>query len=331
MRSIHRDEESGLTMIKRTFFFAFSTAMTFWSGAATAADWPAKTIHIVVPFGPAGVADRIGRVVAEQLSAELKQPVVVENRGGAGGVVGSLQVARAEPDGYTLLISGLGTQVIAPAINPNSGYDSARNFTHIAYIGGPPIGWVVPTSSDIRTIGDVVTQARAGKFTSYASSGVGTIGHLVVESVIQKTGIKINHVPYNTAALTDIIAGHVPMASYAWGSVAGPIQGGAVRAIGVTTEKRLADFPNVPTFKEAGYDLVARTWFALSGPAGLPKEIVQRLNQEVIKMLKRPDVLQRLAQDTIESNEMTPEGLTKFLETENTRWKPIAISAGMKK
>src|SRR5882757_3847258 len=153
---------------------------------AHAADWPARTVHIVAPFGPAGAADKFARVLADYLPAELKQPVVVENRGGGGGIVGSAQVARAEPDGYTLLISSLASQAIAPALSPNPGFDSLRDFTHIAYFGGPPIGWVVTPASDLRSVDGVVAKARAGTFAGYASSGIGTLGHLVAESVMQR-------------------------------------------------------------------------------------------------------------------------------------------------
>ena len=134
---------------------------------ARAAEWPTRPVHIVAPFGPAGAADKFARVLADYLPAELKQPVVVENRGGGGGIVGSAQVARAEPDGYTLLISSLASQAIAPALNPNPGFDPRRDFTHIAYFGGPPIGWVVQPGSDLHSVDDVVVKARAGTFAGY--------------------------------------------------------------------------------------------------------------------------------------------------------------------
>jgi tripartite-type tricarboxylate transporter receptor subunit TctC len=269
---------------------------------AHAAEWPARPLHIVAPFGPAGAADKFARVLAEYLPAELKQPVVVENRGGGGGIVGSAQVARAEPDGYTLLISSLASQAIAPALNPNAGFDSLHDFTHIAYFGGPPIGWVVTSGSDLRSIDGVIAKARLGTFPGYASSGIGTLGHLVAEVAMRQAGVRMSHIPYNTAALSDIIAGHVPLASYAWSSVIGQVQAGSLRAIAVSTATRQPDFPDVPTFREQGFDIVASTWFALSGPAGIPREIVERLNREVYRIMERPDVRLRFAQDAIGSN-----------------------------
>ena len=298
---------------------------------ARAAEWPTRPVHIVAPFGPAGAADKFARVLADYLPAELKQPVVVENRGGGGGIVGSAQVARAEPDGYTLLISSLASQAIAPALNPNPGFDSLRDFTHIAYFGGPPIGWVVQPGSDLHSVDDVVAKARAGTFAGYASSGIGTLGHLVAESVVQQTGVHMSHIPYNTAALPDILAGHVPLASYAWSSVIGALQGGALRAIAVSTATRQPDFPDVPTFKEQGYDIVASTWFALSGPAGMPKDIVERLNHEVYRIMELPDVRLRFAQDAIAFKSMTPDELTKLFEVEIARWGPVVRDSGLRR
>ncbi len=284
------------------------------------ADWPTRPIHIVAPFGPAGAADKFARVLAEYLPAEIKQPVVVENRGGGGGIIGSAQVARAEPDGYTLLISSLASQAIAPALNSNPGFDSLRDFTHIAYLGGPPIGWVVTPASDLQSVKDVFVKARSGIFSGYASSGIGTLGHLVAEVVMQQAGVRMSHIPYNTAALPDIIAGHVPLASYAWSSVIGQVQAGALRAIAISTATRQPDFPDVPTFSEQGFDIVASTWFALSGPAHMPTEIVARLNHEVYRIMERPEVRLRFAQDAIEFKSMTPDDLTTLFKTEIARW-----------
>jgi tripartite-type tricarboxylate transporter receptor subunit TctC len=295
------------------------------------ADWPARPIHIVAPFGPAGAADKFARVLADYLPAEIKQAVVVENRGGGGGIVGSAQVARAEPDGYTLLISSLASQAIAPALNPNPGFDSLRDFTHIAYLGGPPIGWVVTPGSDLRSVDDVVAKARLGELPGYASSGIGTLGHLVAEVAIQQAGVHLSHIPYNTAALPDILAGHVPLASYAWSSVIGQVQAGALRAIAVSTATRQPDFPDVPTFREQGFDIVASTWFALSGPANMPREIVAQLNRDVYRIMERPEVRLRFAQDAIEFKSMTPEELTRLFQVEIARWGVVVRDSGLKR
>jgi len=297
---------------------------------AHGADWPARPVRIVAPFGPAGAADKFARTLADYLPAEIKQPVVVENRGGGGGIVGSAQVARAEPDGYTLLITSLASQAIAPALSANPGFDSLRDFSHIAYFGGPPIGWVVTPGSELHSVDDVFAKARQGAFAGYASSGIGTLGHLIAEVAMQQTGVRMNHIPYNTAALPDIIAGHVPLASYAWSSVIGQVRAGALRALAVSTASRQPDFPDVPTFKEQGFDIVASTWFALSGPAHMPKEIVARLNREVYRIMERPEVRLRFAQDAIEFKSMTPDELTKLFEVEIARWGAVVRNAGLK-
>jgi tripartite-type tricarboxylate transporter receptor subunit TctC len=257
--------------------------------------------------------------------------VVIENRGGAGGMVGSTQVARAEADGYTLLMGGLASQVVATAINPNPGYDSLRDFTYVAYIGGPPIVLVVNPSSEFKSLKDVVSAAKVGKLSGYASSGVGTLGHLVVEYVAKREGVKLNHIPYNTAAFADIIGGRVPLGTFTWGAVLGQARGGTLKPIAITTGARLPEFPDLPTFKELGYDLVASTWFALAGPRGLPNDITRRLNQEIIKIMNLPDVKTKLAQDAFEPKPMTPDELMAFMQSETARWTPIAQDAGMKR
>lgn len=297
---------------------------------AVTANWPTKPVFLVVPFAAGGAADVFARLLADPLAKELRQPVVVEDRGGAGGLLGAAQVARANPDGYTLLFGGLAPQVIAPAINANAGFDPLRDFTYIAYGGGPPICWVVTPATDMYTIDDVLDRARAGALPGYATAGVGTLGHLVTEFVLQKTKVHLNHIPYNTAALGDVIAGHVTLGSYTWGAVLGQVQSGALRPIALTTENRLPAFPNLPTFKELGYDVVASTWFSLSGPAGLPTDIAQKLNAAVNKVLQMPEISSRLEQDAIEPKPMSPDELTSFVEREIARWTPIAVGAGMK-
>jgi tripartite-type tricarboxylate transporter receptor subunit TctC len=294
---------------------------------ARAADWPSKPLHIVVPFAPGGAADIWARLLAEPLSAALKQSVVIENRGGGGGMLAAQQVARAEPDGYTILIGGLGPQILAPAVADNPGFDALRDFSHIVYIGGPPITWVVLPSSELHSVNDLVAAAKANRFSGYASSGVGTVGHLVVEYVAGKNGLKLTHIPYNTAAFADIIGGRVPMGSFTWGAALGQLQGGTLRALAVTTETRRPEVPSVPTFKELGYDLVASTWFSFSGPKGMSKEVVQRLNEETLRILQLPDIKKRLEQDAFDPKPLLPEQVEAFFAAEAQRWVPVAQAA----
>jgi tripartite-type tricarboxylate transporter receptor subunit TctC len=305
-------------------------AFSLFAKPVQAAEWPSKPIRIVVSFAAGGAADIWARILADPLSAALKQSVVIENRGGGGGMVAAQQVARAEPDGYTILLGGLAPQILAPSIADNPGFDALRDFTHIVYVGGPPIVWVVPPSSELHSVSDLIAAAKANRFSGYASSGVGTVGHLAVEYVAGKNGLKLTHIPYNTAAFTDIIGGRVPMGSFTWGAALGQLQGGTLRALAVTTETRRPEQPNVPTFKELGYDLVASTWFSLSGPKGMPNEIVQRLNQETLRILQMPDIKKRLERDAFDPKPLKPEQVEAFFAAEAQRWVPVA-QAAMKK
>jgi tripartite-type tricarboxylate transporter receptor subunit TctC len=307
-----------------------ASALMLAPAPGRAADWPSRPIRLVAPFGPGGAADKFARVLADYLPAALGQSVVVENRSGGGGVVGAAQVARAEPDGYTLLISSLASQAIAPALSNNPGFDPVHDFTHIAYLGGPPIGWVVTPSTGLRSVADVIVAARTGKLPGYATSGIGTLGHLVAEAVMLQSGVRMSHIPYNTAALPDVIAGHVPLDSYAWSSVVGVVQAGTLRGIAVSTASRQPDFPDVPTFREQGFDIAASTWFALSGPPRLPNEIVARLNREVYRVMELPEVRQRFAYDAIGFRAMTPAELNLLFETEVDRWSRVVRDAGIK-
>jgi tripartite-type tricarboxylate transporter receptor subunit TctC len=296
-------------------------------------DWPNKPVRIVAPFAAGGTADTLGRIAAEQLGEAIKGgQFVIENRGGAGGLVGTAAVANAEPDGHTLVVSGIATHVIGPATNANAGFDPMKNFTHIAYFGGPPNIIIVHPSLNVKSMKELLELAKKTKDgTSYVSPGPGTLGHVVMDSWAKKEGVKFDHIPYKGAgqAITDLIAGHVKVGSMTWTTAGAQIRGGKVVPLAVSSENRLAEFPDIPTLKELGYpDLVAITWFSLSGPANMPKEIVERLNREVVKLMAKPEVQKRLAHEAIETKAMTPEEFTKFVEAEIQRWGPVAKAMG---
>jgi tripartite-type tricarboxylate transporter receptor subunit TctC len=290
---------------------------------SSAADWPTRTITLIQPFGAGGVTDRIARVLADYLSKELGVSVIVETRPGAGGSIGSTQVARANPDGYTLLVSGLASQVTSPLVRGDTSLDPLRDFTHIAYLGGPPIVWAVSPATGMKTVADVIKEAKHGKVTSFASPGVGTLGHLVAELVALKAGIQLNNVPYNNQTLADVISGRILLASTAWATALGQIQAKALHPVGVTSETRLKAAPDLPTFKEQGYDAAASTWASLSGPAGLSPEIVKRLNTLVGKFLQRADLLKPIENDILEIRIMTPEQITAQFNHELAVWTPV--------
>ncbi|HVG51470.1 MAG TPA: tripartite tricarboxylate transporter substrate binding protein [Xanthobacteraceae bacterium] len=298
-----------------------------------AQDWPSRPVRVTAPFAAGGTADTLGRIAAEQLSEAFKQQFVVENRGGGGGVPGSLAVARMEPDGYNFVVSGIATHAIAPAVNANTGYDPVKDFTHVAYFGGPPIVFIVPSSLGVKTLGEFIAYAkRTGEKLTYASPGTGTSGHLVAEYFAGKAGIAIEHVPYRGAApgVMDVMAGHLRFGSMTWTTASGQISAGTVVPLAVTSERRLPDFPNIPTFKESGYDLVSTTWFSLSGPPSLPKDIVERVNREVVAAFKKPEVQQRLRTEQIITEPMTPAQFTQFVADEFARWKPVVQQIGLK-
>jgi tripartite-type tricarboxylate transporter receptor subunit TctC len=298
--------------------------------AAPRAEDTSRPIRIVVPFAPGGFPDRLGRMLAKYLSDDLHQHVYVENKPGAGGIVGSADVAHSAPDGTTLLIASLPSQVIAPLINPKTAPDGVASFTHIAYIGGPPNCFVVAGDSPIKSLNDILTKAKTTPMT-YGSSGVGTLGHIFAEYIARKAGLKFIHVPYNGPMIADVLAGHVEFGSLTMSTVAGNIAGGKLRVPAVATKERLPDYPNIPTFRELGFDLSAVNWLALSGPAGLSDAFVHQINQDVIKTMERPEVRAILRREIITPIAMTPQDVVKLVKSERDNWTPIVEAAGLKK
>jgi tripartite-type tricarboxylate transporter receptor subunit TctC len=297
---------------------------------ARAQDWPARPVKIVAPFAPGGTSDALARVLASRFGEIFRQNFFIENHPGAGGMLGSAGVAAAEPDGYTLVLSGIASHVIAPAFSPKPTYDGVRDFTHIAYLGGPPVALLAHPSLGLKSYADFLAYAKARTdVLDYTSSGTGTLGFLVGDELAQKEKLKLNHIPYKGGgpALLDLIAGHVLVATMTFSSAVGQVRAGNVRALAVTSEGRLGHFPDVPTFREAGYDMVATTWFALSGPPRLPRAIVDKLNRATNETLQMPDVRQRLSNDEIESKAMTPDEVTAFFARETAHWAPAAKAA----
>jgi tripartite-type tricarboxylate transporter receptor subunit TctC len=301
------------------------------SGPLGAQGWPARPVKIVAPFAPGGTSDELARILAASFTLAYQQTFYVENRPGAGGMIGSAAVAMAEPDGYTLIISGIASHVIAPAFNANPPYDGVRDFTHIAYLGGPPVGLLVHPSLGLNSYGEFLTFAKGRpSVLDYTSSGAGTHGFLFGDELARKEGITLNHIPYKGGgpAMMDLVAGHVRIATLTFSSAAEQIRAGMVRALAVSSQQRLASFPDIPTFRELGYDdMVSTTWFALSGPARLPPAIVRSVSRETAKVLQQADVRRRLMRDEIELKAMTPEELTRFISSEIARWSSAAKAA----
>jgi tripartite-type tricarboxylate transporter receptor subunit TctC len=298
-----------------------------YAGAAAAADWPVRPIRIIAPSTPGGAADMFGRLLCDHFSETFRERCFVENRAGAGGLIGTAATAQAAPDGYTLTTSSTAYHVIAPVVSPNPGFDPMKDFTHIAYVGGPPNVFVVNPALGVRSLGELVELGRRGQQIDYVSPGVGTLGHLLAESFAQKAGIKMQQIMTKGASqgMMDLVSGNVNVGTMTWTSALSQIRAGTVVPIAVTSNARLAEFPDLPTFKDQGYpELTAVSWFALSGPAGLPPDITQRLNAAVAKMLALPEVRKRLDRDAVETRTMSSEEFTHFMASEIAKWTPVA-------
>jgi len=302
-------------------------AVALATGAHAQDVWPARPVKIVAPFAPGGSSDTLARIVAEKLTTRLGQNFVVENRAGASGIIGADFVAKAAPDGYTLVVSGVASHVIAPAMQ-SVPYDPMASFTHIALFGGPPVVLVVTPGLEARDLKEFIalSKARAGGLT-FGSPGQGTQAHLTAEMLKILTGANLTHVPYKGAALAivDLMGGHIPAASTTLSTAATQIKAGKARALALSSPKRLHEFADVPTFVESGYpDLVSIAWFSLSGPADVPQAIVAKLNAEVRAILQLPDVRERLQPEGIEPNDLDAAAFTEFVRAEIARWTPLA-------
>jgi len=297
---------------------------------ANAAEWPAKPIRLVIPSSAGGAADLMGRTFATPLGAALGEQFVIDNRPGAGGMIATESVAKAAPDGYTLVVSGLPYQVLGPVVNANATFDPVRDFTHIAYFGGSPIVLVVHPSLGVKTYADLAALGSKGKTElDYVSPGFGTVGNVVAEYLGSRAKIDLRHVPYKGGgtAIIDLVAGHVKIGAMTWSTTLEHIRAGKLIPLAISTAQRLPEFPNVPTFAELGYpDLVLTTWFSLSGPPGLPPAIVERLNKAVNDAMAKPEVRAAMERDASLTQAMTPKEFTTFLQNEVNKWTPVVKS-----
>jgi len=305
------------------------------SFAALAQPYPSRPVKIIVPFGPGGTADTLGRLVAGKLSEQLKEGFVIENKGGAGGVVGSDLVAKAAPDGYTLVVSGIASHVIAPLLPGGASYDPLKDFTHIALFGGPPAVFAVNPAIPAKTLKEFVQLAKEKPGAlSYGSPGPGTQGQLVAELFKREAGIDVLHVPYKgaAAAVTDLMGGQITAVSTTLSTASGQIKAGRARALALSSAQRLPDYPDIPTFVEQGFpNIIGTVWFSLSGPAGMPQEVVDRLNAEVRRALELSDVRAKLRHEGISPNRLDAKEFTAFVTDELHRWGPTVRASGAKK
>jgi tripartite-type tricarboxylate transporter receptor subunit TctC len=267
---------------------------------ATAQDaYPAKPVRLVVPYAPGGVSDITGRIVAQKMSELLGQPMVVENRAGAGGMVGTGAVAKAEPDGYTIVLSSLSAYAIGPRLVKQPLYDPIRDFTPVAVVALSPTVLTVNTSLPVQNLRELIAYAKAnpGKLT-YGSSGIGSVAHLSAEVLRASAGIELVHVPYKSAAQAypDMISGSVAMVFDALPSAIQHIKAGKAKPLAMMSDRRASLVPEVPTFTEAGYpEATLRLWVGLHGPANMPPGVVQKLNETAARAVASADLRERFA------------------------------------
>jgi tripartite-type tricarboxylate transporter receptor subunit TctC len=302
--------------------------------ARAQAAWPSKQIRYVVPFAPGGTTDILARLIGPPLGTALGQTIVVDNRAGAGGVVGADAVAKSAPDGHTLLGSTISTHAINPALNPKIPYDAAKDFVSVTMIGATSNAVVVPASSPFKTIGELLEHARRnpGRL-SFSSAGTGTSQHMSGELLKQMARTFIVHIPYRGSgpAVQDVIAGVVDFGIDTLVATAAHIKAGTLRALAVTAAKRVKGFETVPTIAESGvpgYDVVS--WQTVHAPAGTPREVVRRVQGEIARILQQPDIRQRLDQMGLEPSGMTSEELAAFEVRERTKWARVVKDGGIK-
>jgi tripartite-type tricarboxylate transporter receptor subunit TctC len=321
--------------VSRRGFLAGASALSVTGAAGSAwsqGAFPTRPITLVVPFAAGGSTDIVARLVGQKMSELLGQSIVIENRAGAGGNVGSTAVARATPDGYTIMMGTISTHALNPAILKTVTFDAVKDFTPISLLALVPNVMVVHPGFPAKTVAEVlkVLKENPGKY-SYASSGVGTPLHLSGELFKSLGKVEMNHVPYRGAgpALNDVVSGAVPIMFDNLPSSAQFIRAGQLRAIGVTTKERVSSFPDLPTIAEgglAGYETY--TWNALFGPAKLPAEIVAKLNKAANDALTDANVKKRLNDVSAEIVGSTPEALAEHVKVELAKWAPIAKASG---
>lgn len=300
--------------------------------AASAQDWPSRPVRIINTFAPGGAADQLARIAADHLSVAFRQQFFVETRAGAAGVIGMQAVAAAEPDGYTFGINTLSLSVIIPMTNPAAGYDPVKDFTPVAYLAGTPIVLVVSPKSGVRTLKEFVARSRANtKPLSYGTSGLSSVGQMVAQSFEHAAKLKFEVIPYKGASqsLLDVIANHIDFATPTLTSAAGQIRGGAIVPLAVASDRRMTDYPDLPTFRELDYDVVGVNWFGLVGPARLPDDIAVKVNREVNVVMSKPESQQRMREDGMLVDPMDTGQFRKFIADETVRWKPVIEKAGL--
>ncbi len=303
------------------------------AGNCLAQDYPNKAVRFIVPYAPGGSSDILARTLGQKLAESMGQPFVIDNRPGAGSMVGTEVVAKSPADGYTIILSDM-PHSINPSINPKVPYDPVKDFSPVSVIGVSPMFLFVHPAFEAKNVKELIALAKAqpGKL-AIASGGNGATTHLVAELLQASAGIKLTHVPYKGAgpAIADVAAGQVPITFTSMATAASLVKAGRLRVLGVTSSKRLAAFPDVPTFEENGLaGLSFEHWWGVMAPARTPPAVVAKLHGEIVKALAAPDVRERFATLAVEPRTNSPEEFRALIQSDLVRWAKVVRDAGIK-
>ena len=320
-------------MFPKRLISTLACLLVAFAGSARA-EYPDRPIRLIVPFAPGGVTDTSGRVIADGLSKRLGQQVVVENKPGASGNIGTGSVAQAAPDGYTLVLAFDGTMVINPHVFANIPFDTLKDFAPVGKIGDATLIIVSHPSFPGKTLKDVIEISRKDpKGLSYGTSGVGGTPHIAGELLNLRTGSKLVHVPYKGGgqAMSDALGGNIPLVYTAVAGAIKHVEAGKLHAVAVSSRTRAPSLPNTPTFIEAGVpDFEASSWVGILAPAKTPRPVIDRLNKEMNALLTSPDVIERLAKLGIVATPGTPEQFGEQMKGDLAKYGPVVKAAGIK-
>ncbi len=303
------------------------------SAAFAQSNYPSKFIRFIVPYAPGGSSDVLARTLGQKMGESVGQTFVIDNRPGAGSMIGTDVLAKATPDGYTIILSDM-PHTINPSIHLKVPYDPVKDFAPITIVGVSPMFLFANPSFSAHNVKDLVALAKAqpGKI-AIASGGTGATTHLAAELLQSHAGIKLNHVPYKGAgpAITDVVAGQVPLTFTSMATAAPFAKSGRLRILGVTSPKRVGGFPDVPTFEESGVrGLVFEHWWGVMAPAHTPRPVIDKLHAEIVKAVSSPDVRERFASLAVEPRTNSPEQFRALLQSDITRWAKVVKDAGIK-
>jgi tripartite-type tricarboxylate transporter receptor subunit TctC len=317
--------------VRRIFALALALCLAPFAADAQSADkYPEKPIKLVVPFPPGGSVDVLGRLIAQRMQEHWGQSVIVETRPGASTMIGTASVAKAEPDGYTLIIV-VSNHTTNPALQPKMQYDSLKDFEPIALLARTPVVLYSHPSLPAKDAKELIALGKARTHTlNFGSAGVGSMTHLTGEMLKIKARIEMLHIVYRggTPAMNDLLAGHLPLQFATVAQALPQYRAGQLRALGISSAERYPSVPDIPTFREQGVDLVTTEWYGLLAPAGTPKPIIEKLNAEMKRIMALPNMGDRLA--AIELTHSSPQELDGFIRSETERWGALIKQLGLR-